>query len=118
MRITLDHHYSPLIAARLREAGHDAVAAVERGWHQEEDEDLLATCTREGRALVTNDVADLTVVCRAWAAEGRSHCGVIFTSDASMPRSRRTIGRYVEALDDLLHRHPEEEAFRNRSHWL
>ena len=118
MRLALDHHYSPVIAARLRATGRDVVAAVERGWEREDDESLLAICALEGRALLTNDVADFTAISRAWAADGRSHSGLIFTSDAGMPRSRHTIGRCVDALEDLLLRHPDEDAFRDQVHWL
>lgn len=118
MKLGLDHHYSPAIARRLREVGHDAVAAIERGWEREEDEQLLAICRGEDRALMTNDVADFTKICRAWAVDGRSCAGVIFTSDATMPRSRRTIGRLAGALDDLLRCHPAQDAFRDRVHWL
>lgn len=118
MRLALDHHYSPSIAVRLRARGHDAVAAIERGWEREEDEALLVTCGEEGRALLTNDVADFMVLCRAWAADGRSHSGLIFTSDAAMPRSRRTIGHFVVALEDLLIRQPADDALQDQVHWL
>lgn len=102
MRLALDHHYSTKIADQLRARGHDVVAAVERGWHLEEDESLLALCHGEQRTLLTNNVADFAFIARQWAAEGRSHSGLIFTSDAAMPRSRNTIGRYVTALDEVL----------------
>lgn len=118
LKVALDNHYSPLIAIRLRENGHDAIGAKQRGWDREEDEPLLGICADEGRVLVTNDVADFMAISRTWAAAGRSHPGLIFTSDASMPRSRNTIGRYVDALDDLLARHLGDEAFRDRVHWL
>jgi nucleoside-diphosphate-sugar epimerase len=118
MRLALDHHYSTHIAIRLRERGHDVVAAVERGWGAEDDEALLALCETDGRALVTNNVADFTVIARRWATQGRCHAGLVFTSDASMPRSRDTIGRYVEALDALLEAHPAENSFADRVLWL
>jgi nucleoside-diphosphate-sugar epimerase len=118
MRLALDHHYSTHIAIRLRERGHDVVAAVERGWEAEDDEALLALCETDGRALVTNNVADFMVIARRWATQGRCHAGLVFTSDASMPRSRDTIGRYVEALDALLEAHPAENSFVDRVHWL
>lgn len=117
MRLALDHHYSTKIADQLRDRGHDVVAALERGWQLEEDEVLLALCHEERRALLTNNVADFVVIARLWAAEGRSHSGLIFTSDMSMPRSRNTVGRYVDALDQVLTSLRSDEAL-DRVLWL
>lgn len=118
MRLALDHHYSPAIARRLRELHHDVVAAVERGWEAEDDEPLLVLCAGEQRALLTNNVADFAVIARRWHAEGRVRSGLVFTSDASLPRHRDTIGRYVEALAALMAANPHDEAFLDRVHWL
>ncbi len=118
MKLALDHHYSTKIASQLRENGFDVVAIVERGWETEADEVLLTLCHDERRALLTNNVRDFVVIARRWAAEGRAHSGLIFTSDASLPRSRLTIGRYVEVLEQLLHSLPGEDAFIDHVHWL
>ena len=118
MKLALDHHYSPKIAEHLRTRGHDTVAAKERGWEQCDDESLLGICTAEERALLTNNVADFTLIARRWTTENRSHAGLIFTSDASMPRQRETIGRYVRALDQLHRKHTEDDALRDTIHWL
>lgn len=118
MKLALDHHYSTSIALKLRERGHDVVAAIERSWEMEDDESLLAICDQDRRALLTNNVADFTTIARRWAVEGRQHSGLMFTSDASMPRNRRTIGRYVTALDKLLRSNPRDDAFTDRVHWL
>jgi hypothetical protein len=118
VRLVLDHHYSHLIAERLRDRGHDVVAVFERGWHRCSDEELLDRCAAEGRVLLTNNVADFVAIAQRWAAEGRSHAGLVFPSDVSLPRTRATIGTYVELLEAWLQEHPEEPASVDRIHWL
>jgi len=105
-----------VIASRLRDTGLDVVAVVERGWETETDEAVLAFCRDEERALLTNNVGDFVLTVRRWAAEGRSHSGLVFTSDESMPRSRHTIGRYVQALARLLRSLPANDALVDRVH--
>ena len=118
MKLALDNHYSPVIAEKLREVGHDVVAAVEKGWATEDDEDLLERCNLEQRALLTNNVADFASIARRWSLDGRRHSGLIFTSDTSMPRGRVHIGRYVKALENLLQSHPADDALADRILWL
>lgn len=118
MRLALDHHYSRLIAEQLRISGYDVVAAIERDWAAEDDEPLLTFCAAEQRVLLTNNVSDFMAIARRWMAEGRSHAGLIFTSDTSLPRTRDMIGRYVELLDALLVENATDDAFTDRIHWL
>jgi predicted nuclease of predicted toxin-antitoxin system len=118
VRLALDHHYSHLIAEQLRDRGHDVVAVRERSWHRCDDEELLEHCAAEGRTLLTNNVADFVAIAQRWAAEGRPHAGLVFTSDAGLPRARATIGTYVQLLEDLASEYPAEEAFVDRIHWL
>ena len=118
MKVALGHHYSPQIAVQLRKRRCDVSAVLERGWEQEDDETLLALCHGEERALVTNNVSDFTVIARRWVLEGRHHAGLIFTSDAILPRGRDTIGLYVTALQDLARANTGDDAFLDRIHWL
>jgi hypothetical protein len=97
---------------------NDAVAAVQRGWHREPDEALLALCVAEQRTLLTNNVGDFMTIVRSWAVQGQQHAGLIFTSDASLPRTHATIGKFVKMLDALLHDHPKPDVFVDRIHWL
>jgi hypothetical protein len=118
VKLALDHHYSPLIARELRARGHDVVAAVEVGWETEDDDALLGLCADQQRTLLTNNVADFAVIARQWQTEGRAHGGLVFSSDASRPGTRDTIGRYVEALAALMQENPSDESFLDRIHWL
>ena len=87
MRLLLDHHYPTVVAARLRERGHDVQAAIERGWHTAADDALLGWCAGEGRALMTSNVADFAPLAREWSAHGRVHAGLLITSDTTWPRT-------------------------------
>ncbi len=146
MKLALDHHYPTAIAEQLRRGGHDAVAAIERGWHREPDESLLTPCAGEPRTgrpnnlggappppppppppprgrgpaptLLTNNVGDFVAITRTWAVRGQQHAGLIFTSDTSRPRTLAAIGTYVKVLDAFLREHAEPDGFTDRVHWL
>lgn len=118
MTLLIDHHYAAAIATQLRALGHDVALAAERGWQAEGDQTLLEHSSAERRALLTNNVADFAVIAVRWAAVGRQHYGLVFTSDRSLPRSRDTIGVYVGLLDALLRAHPGESALLDQVTWL
>jgi Domain of unknown function (DUF5615) len=119
VKLLLDHHYSTAIAEQLRRGGgHDVDAAIERGWHREPDESLLSLCASEQRALLTNNVGDFVTIARSWAVRGQQHAGLIFTSDASLPRTQAAIGTYVKLLDAFLSDHAQPAGLTDRVHWL
>ncbi len=94
------------------------ITAGEQAWQAEDDEPLLDLCASDGRALLTNNVTGFAVIARQWQSQGRSHHGLVFTSDHSMPRSRNTIGRYVELLAVLMTDNSDADSFVDRVHWL
>ena len=55
MRFLIDNALSPLIAERLRQAGHDALHVRDLGLHAAADEDILARAQVEDRVLVSAD---------------------------------------------------------------
>jgi hypothetical protein len=119
VRLCLDQHYSPRIAAALRERGHDVIAAEgEHALRGLADEELLAFCIVERRVLVTENVADFMPLVHRLGERGDEHYGVVFSSPASMPRGVATIGLFVEALEGLLRERPAEGALRNQVYWL
>jgi predicted nuclease of predicted toxin-antitoxin system len=119
LRLLLDEHYSHEIAEQLRERGHDVTAVTgDPALEGLDDESLLGLARDQGRALLTNNVRDFALLILEWTGRGESHAGVIYTSDDGMPRSRNTIGLFVERLSALLDNHPGEESFRDRVEWL
>lgn len=118
MKLLLDEHYADSIAAQLGAAGHDAVTVSERGLKGTDDESLLALAAPEGRALLTNNARDFLTLVGRWATSADDHCGLLLTSDASMPRARNSIGRYIEVLSTLMTANPEPRALVNQVRWL
>src|SRR5439155_24823194 len=66
------------------------------------DEQLLAFCVRERRALLSENAADFMPLVHQFATRGDEHYGLVFSSPGSMPRGAGTIGLFVEALDRFL----------------
>jgi predicted nuclease of predicted toxin-antitoxin system len=118
VKLLLDEHYTDDIASQLRAVGHDAVTVSERGLRGTDDESLLAFAVSEGRALATNNARDFLLLVGRLAASGDDHYGLLLTADASMPRAKNTIGRYIETLSALMTANPEARAVVNQVRWL
>jgi predicted nuclease of predicted toxin-antitoxin system len=119
VKLLLDAHYSPAITEQLRSRGHDVIAVDERPeLRVASDAELLAVAADERRALVTNNAADVVPLIQRAEEAGARHSGLVLTSDRSLPRSTRAIGRHVRALESLLRAHPTNDGFAGRSTWL
>jgi hypothetical protein len=119
LRLLLDEHYSRQIAEQLRSRGHDVTSVQERpDLRGIGDRELLQRATDEGRALMTENVADFALLMRELMSAGERHLGLVFTSPRSMPRGAATIGRYVDELDAFLRERPAEDALADTAHWL
>lgn len=118
VKLLLDVHHSPPAARRLRDKGHDVVAAAENpNLAALDDEELLRASTREGRALVTENARDFDRIARAWAAVGEHHSGVVFTSPRRYHRgSKGYPANLVRALTSLLDSPPPDTL--DWVHWL
>jgi hypothetical protein len=82
------------------------------------DLQLWSSALTEGRALLTENIADFMPLVRDAAAQGDRHWGVVFTSPRSMPRGAGTIGLYVDVLDAFLREHPGEDGLLDQVVWL
>lgn len=118
MKLLLDEHYANEIAVQLRATGHETVTVSERRLNGTDDEPLLALASSEGRALLTNNARDFLPIVARWATSGRGHCGLLLTSDSSMPRGKDSIGLYVATLSELMQANPGARALENQVRWL
>ncbi len=119
MKLLVDEMYPPAIAEQLRERDRDTIAVTERPELRAlADADLFAVAQTEQRVVVTEDVADFSVIADGYDLRGQSHCGLVLVPSGAYPRgSPATIGRMVAALDRLLGEHPEEATTSSR-YWL
>ena len=98
-RLLLDEMMSARIAVQLRERGLDVQAVLERReLVAYPDEALLELATREERILVTTNLVDFGPLSQRWAADGRSHAGLVFISTKTFPEARDWIGAVSSAL--------------------
>ena len=118
MRILLDEMLDASIAEQLRLRGHDATA-IQGNTELEgkRDPELLRSAGELDRAVVTDNIADFARLHGRFLAAGEDHAGIILVSPARFPRSKRTIGLWVEALADFLEEHAEA-SLKNTRVWL
>jgi hypothetical protein len=83
----------------LRETGLDVEAVLERReLVSYPDEALLELAAREERTLVTKNLVDFGPLSQQWAADGRSHAGLVFISTKTFPEAKDWIGAVASAL--------------------
>jgi len=80
VKLYLDENLSPRVVDLLRAGGCDAVSAYEVGNTQLDDRAQLAYATREGRAMVTCDVADFAELAAEAIRANTEHAGIILIS--------------------------------------
>jgi len=118
VKLLLDEHYANEIATELRMAGYDAVTVSELRIRGIDDETLLELASSDDRTLLTNNARDYMPIVGRWATSGRDHCGLLLTSDASMPRHKGTIGLYVRILRAIMDANVDPRALANQVRWL
>ena len=104
MKLLLDEMHAPAAAAQLIDQGWDVTAvAGSANLRGMPDEDLLAVAARQRRAIVTENIANFSILNNHWTAEGQDHSGIIFTSPSRFHRASLAYpGNLITALDTLL----------------
>jgi Domain of unknown function (DUF5615) len=108
VKLLLDEMWTPRIAAELRRRGFDAVAITEPELASRyagfTDDAVFARAQDDGRAIVTDNVADFEKARRDWEASGRRHHGIVYALDPPFNRHHgdAVIGQMVKALAHFL----------------
>lgn len=115
VKLLLDEMHAPRIAQTLTEEGWDVVAtATDPGLRVLSDADLLVYATRAGRSVVTENIADFSILANLWAGDGRDHAGIVFTNPNRFNRASLAYPtNLVRALQDLL-----EESTAPGTSWI
>jgi hypothetical protein len=89
----MDVHVPRPITDQLRRRGIDVLTAIEDGWNERSDDDLLAHAFELRRVLFTQDVR-FRVLAEDWQRQGRPFAGLIFGHQLG-----GTIGQFVSDLE-------------------
>lgn len=119
MKLLLDEMYSGRLARALRERGTDAEGVDERSpLRGLADEELLVVAAREGRVLVSENVADFMRLYGEWGAIERRHSGIVIALSSRFSRTPAGYEVLVDSLARLCERRPGHEALADAVHFL
>ncbi len=95
----IDEMFPVAAAVLLRESyGHDAVHVAEAGLRAAEDSDVAAAARAEGRAVVTENVADFS---------GERDVVLVFVLKRNLPAGGGMAAGLAKVLDHWAHDHPD-----------
>jgi len=119
VKLLLDEMYPARLAGALRERGIDAEGVDERSpLRGLADEELLVIAAREGRALVSENVADFMRLYGEWGAAGRGHAGIVIALSSRFSRTPAGYEVFVDSLAELCEQRPADEALADAVHFL
>ena len=119
MKLLLDEMYPARLARALRERGADAEGVDERSpLRGLADEELLVIAAREGRALVSENVADFMRLYGEWGAANRRHAGIVIALSSRFSRTPAGYEVLVDSLVELCAQHAGRETLADAVHFL
>jgi predicted nuclease of predicted toxin-antitoxin system len=99
MRLLLDEHFPPRIAATLRAQGFDVTCVIEQGRQQSADEEVWRQAILEERVVVTYDRDDFLALFNLFFTDGVRHPGLVIISSRTIrPNDYGTLLRSLQRL--------------------
>jgi hypothetical protein len=124
VRLLLDEMWAPTIALELRKRDFDVIAITEPAHTSRyagiSDDQVFARAQDDGRAVVTDNIADFEWARSHWERRGRAHYGLIYAHDPPFDRHRGegVVGQMVSALAHFLCSPEASGEPFNRAHYL
>ena len=101
--LLLDEMFSDTIAQQLRAKGYDVISVVAHATLVAlPDDQILASATAEGRALVTANIKDFIPLDGRSRAAGQDHPGLVLVSTKTFPQNRGFTTAVTTALETML----------------
>ena len=105
LKLLLDEHVSPAVAAGMRRRDRRVVVRSMAEWEEgsflgQPDSACLEAAANQGLTLVTYDRRTIPPLLKLWMEAGRAHGGVIFVDEKTI--SPADIGGLVRALGMLM----------------
>ena len=107
----MDVHVPQAITDQLRRRGVDVLTAIEDGWAEREDHELLDHTRELGRVIFTQDIR-FRALAEDWQRQGRPFAGLLFGHQLG-----GTIGQFVKDLE-LIAQASEPDEWLNRIEYL
>jgi hypothetical protein len=89
----MDHNVQAAIVSGTRRRGLDVLTALEDGYDQRADDEVLTRATELGRIVFTHDT-DFIRITGEWLSTGRSFSGVVFGHPEAV-----SIGKVIQDLE-------------------
>jgi Domain of unknown function (DUF5615) len=98
-RFFTDEDIYGAVAPALRRNGVDAISTSEAARRGESDESQLLFASREGRTIVTFNVAHFAAMHAIWMQQDRDHAGIIVSSQRPIGDLLRRLNHLANILD-------------------